>query len=235
MLAGNIVQVRFERKALSAAVGPTCCSGREQRSKTAYAGSAIPILVKAKLRKQLRAQRRSMNATRHADLSVAAAQALMRLRMFGAGKRVALYLPFDRELDTAPLIDAARRRGVQLYVPVISDRRHCRLRFYPLKGETRPGTFGISVPRLCATPVLPQWLNLVVIPLVGVDSGGRRLGMGGGFYDRALAFRRRRTIWKGPHLVGLAFDCQRTDADFAQMWDVRLDSLATESGVEHFL
>src|SRR5882757_3792584 len=42
LLAGNIVQVRLERKALSAAVSPTCCSGREQRSKTAHAGSAIP-------------------------------------------------------------------------------------------------------------------------------------------------------------------------------------------------
>jgi 5-formyltetrahydrofolate cyclo-ligase len=235
MLAGNIVQVRSERKALSAAVGPTCCSCREQRSKTASVGSAIPIQVKAKLRKQLRSQRRSLSATRHAHLSIAAAKALMRLRMFRTGKRVALYLPFDREVDTAVLIDAARRRKVHVFVPVITDRRHSRLRFYPLKGETRAGVFGISVPRLCAAPVLPQWMNLIVIPLVGVDRGGRRLGMGGGFYDRALAFRRRRKFWEGPHLVGLAFDCQRTDAHFAESWDVKLDSLATESGVEHFL
>jgi 5-formyltetrahydrofolate cyclo-ligase len=70
--------------------------------------------------------------------------------------------------------------------------------------------------------------------LVGVDAKGRRLGMGGGYYDRALAFRRRRRCWKGPHLVGLAFDRQRTKAKFADAWDLRLDSLATESGVEHF-
>jgi 5-formyltetrahydrofolate cyclo-ligase len=155
--------------------------------------------------------------------------------MFRAGKRVALYLPFDREVDTAVLIDAARRRKVQVFVPVIADRRHCRLRFYSLNGKTRLGTFGILVPRVCATPVLPQWMNLIVIPLVGVDRDGRRLGMGGGFYDRALAFRRRRKLWKGPHLAGLAFDCQRTDAHFADSWDVKLDSLASESGVEHFL
>jgi 5-formyltetrahydrofolate cyclo-ligase len=159
----------------------------------------------------------------------------MRLGMFRAGKRVALYLPFDREVDTEVLIEAARRRKVHVFVPVISDRRHCRLRFYSLKGETRPGTFGISIPRVCATPVLPQWMNLIVIPLVGVDKSGRRLGMGGGFYDRALAFRRRRKLWKGPHFVGLAFECQRTDANFAESWDVKLDSLATESGVEQFL
>jgi 5-formyltetrahydrofolate cyclo-ligase len=191
--------------------------------------------MKESLRKKLRAQRRSLSDSDHRQRSVAAAKAIMRLRMFSAGKRVALYLPFDRETDTAALIRAAQQRGVRIFVPVISDRRHCRLRFYPLKGATSPGTFGILVPRTRARPVSPQWLDLIVLPLVGVDGGGWRLGIGGGYYDRALAFRRRRRCWKGPHLVGLAFECQRTDSKFAEAWDVRLNSLATESGVEHFL
>ena len=80
-----------------------------------------------------------------------------------------------------------------------------------------------------------RWLDLIVIPLVGVDGAGRRLGMGGGFYDRALAFRRHRRRWPGPHLAGLAFDCQRTDSSFAEAWDVKLDSLATESGLQHYM
>ncbi len=191
--------------------------------------------MKASLRKQLRVERRALREPDHWNRSLAAAKAVMHLRSFRAGCRVALYLPFDGELDTAALIAAAQRRGVQIFVPVISDRRHCRLRFYPLTGATAPGEFGIPVPRLRVTPVSLQWLDLIVIPLVGVDSEGRRLGMGGGYYDRALAFRRRRRYWRGPHLVGLAFDCQRTNVKFADAWDVRLDSLATESGVEHFL
>ncbi|HEY0799512.1 MAG TPA: 5-formyltetrahydrofolate cyclo-ligase [Steroidobacteraceae bacterium] len=191
--------------------------------------------MKEPLRKELRAQRRSLGEADHRHRSSAAARAIMRSRMFRAGKRVALYLPFDREVDTSALIRGAQQRGVRLFVPVISDQRHRRLRFYPLEGETSPGTFGISVPRLRLTSISPQWLDLIVIPLVGVDSDGRRLGMGGGYYDRALAFRRRRTIWRGPHLAGLAFDCQRTNLKFADGWDVRLNSLATESGVEHFL
>ena len=111
----------------------------------------------------------------------------------------------------------------------------CAFDFSAQAGATAPGEYGISVPRLRLTPISPQWLDLIVIPLVGVDGEGRRLGMGGGYYDRALAFRRRRRCWKGPHLVGLAFDCQRTKVKFADAWDLRLDSLATESGVEHFL
>lgn len=190
--------------------------------------------MKAILRKQLRAARRALSEPEHRRRSRAAVKVVARLPSFRAGCRVALYLPFDGESDTAPLIAAARRRGVQVFVPVISDRRHCRLRFFPLAGATIPGEFGISVPRLRSTPISPQWLDLIVIPLVGVDAQGRRLGMGGGYYDRALAFRRRRRHWKGPHLVGLAFDCQRSQVKFADAWDLRLDSLATESGMEHF-
>src|ERR1700721_2250226 len=111
MLAGNIVQVRPERKALSAAVGPTCCSGREQRSKTAFAGSAIPLPMKAALRKQLREQRRALRAPDHWHRSLAAAKAVARLRFFRAGRRVALYLPVYAESDTASVIAAAGRRG----------------------------------------------------------------------------------------------------------------------------
>ena len=190
--------------------------------------------MKVPLRKHLRAQRRSLSAPEHAQRSRLAARAVAGLPMFRAGKRIALYLPFDRETDTAALIAAARRRGLRVFVPVIVDRRQSRIRFYPFDGKTRRGVFGISVPSSLARPTASRWLNLIVIPLVGVDASGRRLGMGGGFYDRALEFRRRRRRWPGPRLVGLAFDCQLTDASFAEPWDLRLDSLATESGLKHY-
>jgi 5-formyltetrahydrofolate cyclo-ligase len=190
--------------------------------------------MKVILRKQLRAQRRSLSAVEHGRRSGLAAKAVAGLPAFAAGKRVALYLPFDRETDTAALIKAGRRRGVRIYVPVIVDRRHGRIRFYPLDYKTRRGVFGISVPKRLSLPTPPRWLHLIVIPLVGVDARGRRLGMGGGFYDRALEFRRRRRHWRGPHVIGFAFDCQRAESSFADPWDVNLDSLATESGLQQF-
>jgi 5-formyltetrahydrofolate cyclo-ligase len=191
--------------------------------------------MKEKIRKHIRAQRRSLSAADHGYRSRLAAKAVAGLPMFRAGKRIALYLPFDRETYTSALIAAARRRGVRLFVPVIVDRRHSRIRFYPLDGKTRRGVFGIAVPSSLARPLPSRWLNLIVVPLVGVDTAGRRLGMGGGFYDRALEFRRRRRHWAGPHLVGLAFDCQRTGSKFAEPWDLRLDSLATESGLQRYI
>ena len=190
--------------------------------------------MKPTLRKHLRLQRRSLSVAEHSLRSTRAARAVMQLPMFKAGNRIALYLPFDKETDTAALIAAAHRRGARIFVPVIVDRRRSRIRFYELDGKTRRGTFGIAVPVRRGQAVPPRWLNLIVIPLVGVDGAGRRLGMGGGFYDRALEFRRHRRHWRGPYLTGLAFDCQRTESSFAEPWDVKLDSLATESGLQHY-
>jgi len=189
---------------------------------------------KAALRKVLRGKRRGLSAAEHERRSTLAAQAVARLPAFRSGARVAIYLPFDRETDTAPLIAAARRRGVRLFVPVVADRRGRRLRFYPLSAKTRRGEFGIAIPAHAKNPVAPLWFDAIVVPLVGIDPAGRRLGMGGGFYDRALAFRRRRRCWNGPLLIGFAFDCQRTEPGFAEAWDLTLDSLATESGLQRF-
>jgi len=178
--------------------------------------------------------RRSLTSADHALRSARAAASIERMAAFKTGARVAIYLPFDHETQPLTLISAARRRGVRLYVPVVSDLRHRRLKFHPLTGRTRPGAFGISVPARQRLPVEPRWFDLIVVPLVGVDAAGRRLGMGGGFYDRALNFRRTRRCWMGPRLVGLAFDCQRVADIHADPWDVRLDFLATESRVVHF-
>jgi 5-formyltetrahydrofolate cyclo-ligase len=194
--------------------------------------------MKSKLRKQLRAKRRSLPAAEHALRSRRAAAHIAALPAFRSGARVAVYLPFDGETATAALFRAARRRGVRLYVPVVVDLRHRRIRFLPFSTRTRRGVFGISVPdhgnRRAVRWLEPRWFDLIVVPLVGADRHGRRLGMGGGFYDRALAFRRHRRCWPGPRLVGFGFDCQVAESVFAEPWDVRLDALATESGIEIF-
>jgi len=153
---------------------------------------------------------------------------------FKSGARVAVYLPFDRETNTAALLVAARRRRIQIFVPVVSDLRHRRMRFHPLEGKTRRGVFGISVPHRGGRALEARWFDLIVVPVVGIDVQGRRLGMGLGFYDRALAFRRHRRHWMGPRLVGLGFECQRAESVCAQPWDARLDALATELGLEYF-
>ncbi|MFI4891586.1 MAG: 5-formyltetrahydrofolate cyclo-ligase [Steroidobacterales bacterium] len=187
------------------------------------------------LRRELRTKRRGLPPLEHAARSARAAQFIKRLPQFASGRRVALTLSFDGEADTAPLIAAARKRRIRLYSPVIVDKRHRRLRFYPLTSRTRRGAYGILVPRRMLRPLSTRWFDLIIVPLVGVNPKGRRLGMGGGYYDRAMAFRRLRHHWRGPRLVGFALDCQRAESVQVQPWDLRLDDLATESGLQHYL
>ena len=190
--------------------------------------------TKALVRREMRRLRKELSAAEHAERSLRATKFITRLSRFRHGSRVALTLSFDRETDTAALIVAARRRGVRLYTPVVVGKRQRRLRFCPLSDRTRRGTYGILIPQRTAKALCPRWFDLIVVPLVGVDRDGRRLGMGGGYYDTAFAFRRQRTAWRGPRLVGLAFDCQRAESVHAQPWDLKLDELATETGLHHF-
>jgi 5-formyltetrahydrofolate cyclo-ligase len=163
-----------------------------------------------------------------------AAKAIARSPRFRAGRRVAVYLPFDREMATAALIADGRRRGVKLYVPVVTDRRHGRMTFALLDGPLRRGAYGIPIPRRGSRPVGARWFALIVVPVVGIDASGRRLGMGAGFYDRATAFRRCRRHWRGPQLAGFAFDFQCVTDICADPWDLRLDLAATESGLKFY-
>ncbi len=110
-----------------------------------------------------------------------------------------------------------------------------RLHFAPW----RPGAalvhnrFGIPEPDVDAAALLePEAMALVVMPLVGFDLGGRRLGMGGGWYDRNFAFRLRAAA--PPWLVGAAFDLQQVDRLDAADWDVPLDAVCTESALHDF-
>jgi 5-formyltetrahydrofolate cyclo-ligase len=190
--------------------------------------------AKAALRHRLRHTRRALSSEDHDLWSARAARRILSLPAFRAGRPVAIYLPFDGEVATRVLIREARRRGVRLYVPVVTDHRHRRIEFHALLRGTRIGRYGIPVPRRGGRALAARWFALIVVPLVGIDGAGRRLGMGGGYYDRAFAYRRHRRRWRGPLLVGYAFECQRVDSIFADPWDLSVDALATEVGMRHY-
>ncbi len=69
------------------------------------------------------------------------------------------------------------------------------------------------------------------MPLVGFDQFKNRIGMGGGFYDRTLSFKKRQQNYKNPKLVGLAFDCQEVAKLNAEPWDVPLDAVVTPTTI----
>jgi 5-formyltetrahydrofolate cyclo-ligase len=186
-------------------------------------------------RRRLRALRLALAPDERLAAERAIAATLGRLRIFAPGRRVAVYLAMRGEVDLAPAIAAAWRAGALLYAPRITSRRRREIAFVPLdRGEpTRTGAFGIAEPLATAGMRLPSLrLDAVLLPVVGFDGNGNRLGMGAGFYDRALRGRRRPgSAWRRPRLVGVAFACQQLPRIEPSPWDVPLDLVVTETGI----
>ena len=193
------------------------------------ADTAIARARKA-LRAELRARPRAIDPRMRASAARQVAHHAERRFALHPGARIALYAPLAEELDVAPLARAVRRHHALVFLPRIVDRRACRMRFAADAGPRRPNRLGIMEPEGM------KWLaagslDLVFVPLVGFDERGNRLGMGAGYYDRAFAFLERRTAWRRPKLIGVAFAAQRVDAIAAERHDVRLDAVVTEDGV----
>ncbi len=141
-------------------------------------------------------------------------------------KTIAAYLAFDGEPSIAALFDDVRTATKRFLVPVI---RAQQMKFAPLSENTnlRANRFGIAEPSHHVRG-RTRSIDVVLVPLVGFDEAGNRLGMGGGYYDRHFAFLRSRSVYIRPRLIGVAYELQRIDAIPADPWDVPLSGIVTE-------
>ncbi len=170
------------------------------------------------LRRRLRAARRAVPAAGRSVAAVAIDRALARLGLPKPGTRVSAFQPFDGEIDPGIVLRRARAIGCTVYFPVVTSLRARRMRF------VAPADGG-------GATIGPRWLDLVLVPLVGFDPRGHRLGMGAGLYDRHFAFLRHRRTWRRPLLVGVAFEAQKVERLAEAEHDVQLDGVVTERGV----
>jgi 5-formyltetrahydrofolate cyclo-ligase len=171
------------------------------------------------LRRRLRAARRAVPASERPLAARAIDRAIAQLGLPKPGMRVSAFEPYDGEIDPSVVLARSRALGCRVYLPEITHMRRRRLRFVP---ESRRGPHGALNPR---------WLDLVLVPLVGFDARGYRLGVGGGFYDRHFAFLRHRRTWDRPLLLGIAFEAQRMERFAEEDHDVPLWGVVTERGV----
>jgi 5-formyltetrahydrofolate cyclo-ligase len=194
------------------------CNGRETKSQT---------LTKAALRRAAEQRRTAMDAARHYRAGEAVAGHGERLIADIGLERasvIAGYHPVRGEIDALALMARLGKAGYRLALPVTGETPGLRFRAWSPGAATAPGAFGIREPLESAIELIP---DLVLLPLLGFDASGLRLGYGGGHYDRTLARLRdqRRVI-----AVGLAFDDQEIDAIPAEAHDQRLDWVITPSG-----
>ncbi len=118
--------------------------------------------------------------------------------------------------------------GWRYCLPLLYDERRLRFARWSPGDAIEPNRFGIPEPVVSAgQALLPDQLQIALVPLVGFDRSGNRLGMGGGWYDRSFAFRQSRPV--PPLLIGVGYANQEIDRIDVQAWDVAMDFVATES------
>lgn len=191
----------------------------------------ISALSRSDIRSSIRQRRKKLSSEfqRHAALNIAAR--VMSLPQIQHAQTLSLFLSFDGELNTRPLIEQLWQAGKSVYLPVLHPFSRGNLLFlrYAPDTEMTRNYFGIDEPRLDVRQVLPlHRLHIVFTPLVAFDELGQRLGMGGGFYDRTLQeWQTAHAKHCGPYPIGLAHDCQKVDTLPSQEWDVPLPEIIT--------
>ncbi len=180
---------------------------------------------KEHLRKTLRAARNALSGKQQSEASINLLKQIIKLPQFLKSKRIAAYLSSDGEINLEPLIHQSWAMGKEVYLPVVKSVKSRELWFVLFTPETTliQNRFNIFEPDPHQNPKLAaHLLDIVFTPLVGFDSSGNRLGMGGGFYDKTFSFKQDNSKSK-PLLIGVAHECQRLDKITAEEWDLKLD------------
>jgi len=181
------------------------------------------------------------------------AQRIIHSRLYKHSRHIALYLSTDGEVDLAFLINKLHSYSKKCYLPVILSRQHAIMVFAPYDKHTRlkKNCFGIFEPVYQKKQLrTARQMDLVLAPLVGFDEQGNRIGMGGGFYDRALQHLKptnahslkQQTVgsrfikprFLKPKVIGIAHELQKVAKLQSQSWDITLDAIATEKRLSFF-
>lgn len=189
------------------------------------------LLTRAQLRQALRHKRRTLSAIQQQQAALRLSQKLAQHPLFLRSQRIAMYLASDGEINLQPLITRAQQMGKQVYVPVLKKwpQQHMVFQQLSTNGQWHTNRFGIREPLPNPKLQVKPWvLDLVLLPLVGFDQKGGRLGMGGGFYDRHFAYLRQRQTWQAPVLAGVAHQSQEVAEIPVQSWDIPLNWVFTD-------
>jgi 5-formyltetrahydrofolate cyclo-ligase len=173
-------------------------------------------------RQQLIAAREAIPQTMHVKWSQSISHHLM--HGFQLQNRiVGIYWPFRGEYDPRPMAQCLLQQGVTLALPEVAAKNE-PLHFREWSPDTpmKIGAYDIPVPN--ETKIVK--LDAVIVPMVGFDQQGYRLGYGSGYYDRTLA-----TYPRQPLTIGVAFEMQRLENIYPQPHDIAMQFIVTEAGI----
>ena len=176
-------------------------------------------------RQLLLAARDAADADARADWSDAITALLVERTWALAPRMLGFYWPHRGEYDPMPVISQVIERGGQVALPlVVAKAQPLEYRAWRPGMEMTPSRQSFGIPHPAEGPAVTP--DAMLIPLLGFDGGGYRLGYGGGYFDRTLA-----ALAPRPTTIGVGFELGRLETIYPQPHDIPMDLIVTERGV----
>jgi len=185
--------------------------------------------LKTQLRKDLRCKRAVIDQAQRNHWDTAINQHLDEYSRQASPAVVAAYLAFDGEPDLMPSLAELENRGVELALPVVQDapgKAVITFRHWSLTDKMQQNRYGIFEPA-GTRDISVADIDLVLVPLVGWDKTGGRLGMGASYYDRL--FQPFSELVR-PVRMGVGYQLQYVENVPSDPWDIRLHGMLSENG-----
>lgn len=188
----------------------------------------IPTARQA-LRSELQARRAAATPAQRINAAQGLRSTLEQIPEFLTDSNIGGYWATAGELPLMALFDGIRQRDQLFHLPVVGPMHSLQFVAWKVGDEVAPNRYGIPEPvHERSRRVAVDMIDVLLIPLLGFDRAGNRLGFGGGYYDRALEFLRDREQAASTLLVGVGYSFQEVEHIAAEPWDVKLDVIATE-------
>lgn len=152
---------------------------------------------------------------------------ILQSEVYKSAKVVAGYAALPHEADVTSVLQDAFIQGKTVVMPLCGSAPHMTLRRISLLDELRPGRYGIPEPPGNAPVFAAADVDLLLVPLEGIDQYGYRLGKGGGYYDCLLEATE-------VYSLGCALTWQMVDEVPRDAWDKPLSACACLHGVREF-
>lgn len=180
-------------------------------------------MEKKEIRKYVLGRRREMTQEECAEKSARICRKIIEMEAFQKAACIYVYMDFNGEVSTKPLIEEAWRMGKRVAAPKVfaEDMRYFFIRSYE---DVKPGYFGVPEPSGEADEASCEDA-LLIVPGVGFDENRHRCGYGKGFYDRYLSVHTKHET------IAVAFEFQIVDEVPADRHDVFPQILVTEERV----
>ena len=146
-------------------------------------------------------------------------------------KNILLYSPYKQEISLDLILRIMDKKSINIFLPKVFPNKELRFNLFASDSKLIKNKYNIMESN-SEEFIAVDKLDLLLIPFVGVDLNGYRLGYGGGYYDRALEkFLSHRTKKK---IIGIGYEYQILQNVFGEIHDLKYDQVISECNVHSF-